>query len=224
MRVLGADGYRDGWVVVALIDRRLDRVFTVASLAALRTETAVVVGVDTPIGETLPGARAADRAARAFLGAGRSSVFTPPPYEVLREPSHAAACDRAEALTGKRISLQAWNLRHKILDATTEWHRDSTRTREVHPECSFRAMAGEHEPLAPKKQYRGVWQRLHLLRTGGIDLTERALDIPKGPTADDVVDAAAAAWTADRIARKVAFSLPHPPELDAQGREVAIWV
>jgi predicted RNase H-like nuclease len=222
VRVLGADGYRDGWVIVALIDGHLERVFTVASLAALRAEHAVIVAVDTPIGETRPGVRRAERAAREFLGENTSSVFTPPPYEVLVEPTHEAACDHAHALTGKRISLQAWNLRHKILDATAEWHRDSTRIREVHPECSFRAMAGE--PLTPKKHYRGVWQRLHLLQTAGIDLTELALSIPKGPAADDVVDAAAAAWTADRIARGEARSLPSPPELDADGREVAIWV
>jgi predicted RNase H-like nuclease len=41
--------------------------------------------------------------------------------------------------------------------------------------------------------------------------------------ADDVLDAAAAAWSAQRIARGEAKSLPSPPEEDERGREIAIW-
>ncbi|MFI6764988.1 DUF429 domain-containing protein [Streptomyces sp. NPDC050355] len=40
---------------------------------------------------------------------------------------------------------------------------------------------------------------------------------------DDVLDAAAAAWTAHRIACGRARSVPNPPERDAGGRPVAIW-
>nr|WP_246594095.1 DUF429 domain-containing protein [Streptomyces auratus] len=40
---------------------------------------------------------------------------------------------------------------------------------------------------------------------------------------DDVLDAAAAAWTADRIARGRARPLPNPPERTAGGCPVAIW-
>jgi predicted RNase H-like nuclease len=39
----------------------------------------------------------------------------------------------------------------------------------------------------------------------------------------DVLDAAAAAWSADRIARGLARSLPDPPE-EIRGRKVAIWI
>ena len=41
----------------------------------------------------------------------------------------------------------------------------------------------------------------------------------------DVIDAAAVAWCALRIAGGgEAFSMPSPPERDAAGRPVAIWV
>jgi predicted RNase H-like nuclease len=40
---------------------------------------------------------------------------------------------------------------------------------------------------------------------------------------DDVLDAAVAAWSAQRIARGEARCLPDPPERDAEGRSVAIW-
>jgi predicted RNase H-like nuclease len=39
---------------------------------------------------------------------------------------------------------------------------------------------------------------------------------------DDVLDAAASAWSAQRIATGKALCLPGPPEL-ADGREGAIW-
>jgi len=39
---------------------------------------------------------------------------------------------------------------------------------------------------------------------------------------DDVLDAAAAAWSAHRVATGVVQSLPEPPEI-VQGQLVAIW-
>jgi predicted RNase H-like nuclease len=38
-----------------------------------------------------------------------------------------------------------------------------------------------------------------------------------------VLDAAAAAWSADRIATGTAKALPDPPELTTAGRRIAIW-
>ena len=40
---------------------------------------------------------------------------------------------------------------------------------------------------------------------------------------DDMLDAAVAAWSAARIVRGEARSLPDPPEVDLSGRRVAIW-
>jgi predicted RNase H-like nuclease len=39
---------------------------------------------------------------------------------------------------------------------------------------------------------------------------------------DDVLDAAGAAWSAHRIATRVARPLPDPPE-QRDGRSIAIW-
>jgi predicted RNase H-like nuclease len=41
---------------------------------------------------------------------------------------------------------------------------------------------------------------------------------------DDVYDAAAMAWTARRVARGEAVSLPDPPEVFSDGIPSAIWV
>jgi predicted RNase H-like nuclease len=41
--------------------------------------------------------------------------------------------------------------------------------------------------------------------------------------ADDILDAAVAAWSASRIAAGNAISLPDPPQFDTNNRKVAIW-
>ena len=111
-----------------------------------------------------------------------------------------------------------------MLDVVEHWRSRCTaadRIREVHPECSFRAMHGDALESS-KKTWAGIVERLRILRDHGIDLIAGHHDA-KGVAPDDVVDAAAVAWTAHRIASGAARSLPDPPERDADGRAVAVW-
>jgi predicted RNase H-like nuclease len=91
----------------------------------------------------------------------------------------------------------------------------------VHPEVSFAEMA--QRPLDwSKKSWNGSQLRRGLLREQGIDLPDTLPDVGAAGV-DDVLDAAAAAWSADRIACGLAVSLPSPPQV-IDGRPVAIWV
>jgi predicted RNase H-like nuclease len=102
----------------------------------------------------------------------------------------------------------------------TELAQRDRRFREVHPEVSFRAM-NESRPLGcRKKSAGGALLRADLLQKAGIDLTGLK-DAAHAPL-DDVLDAAAAAWAAQRIATGAAQSLPDPPE-EIDGYPVAIW-
>ena len=85
---------------------------------------------------------------------------------------------------------------------------------------SFRELAGRL--LAPKKQWNGLAERRACLEEAGIVIPD-ALAEAGTAAADDILDAAGAAWSARRIAEDVAASLPEPPERDANGRQVAIW-
>jgi len=93
---------------------------------------------------------------------------------------------------------------------------------ESHPEVPFWALAGGRPMQYPKKSWNGQMERRRLLADAGIvlpdGLTGRAGEVP----VDDVLDAAAMAWTARRVADGVAIPLPSPPERIA-GRDVAIW-
>lgn len=208
MKVAGVDGTRGGWVAVVLDDGRFARDHVVRPVETEFAELADVemIGIDVPIGF---GPRRADAAARAFLAGAASTVFTTPSREILSRPFGP----------GLGVNAQAHALGPRILHVT-ELARTDSRIREVHPEVSFRAM-NELQPLrCRKKSAGGALERIELLRAHGIVLAE--LGVAAAVPLDDVLDAAAAAWTAQRIALGTAKSLPDPPEA-IDGREVAIW-
>jgi predicted RNase H-like nuclease len=208
MRAVGIDGTKGGWVAVELEDGRFARDHL------LRPETndfqdlrdAAVLAVDIPIGF---GPRRADGAARAFLAGAASTVFTAPTHEVLARPFGP----------GLGVSAQAHALGPRIVHVTALAERDE-RIHEAHPEVSFRAM-NRSAPLAHrKKSAGGALERIALLRAHGIEL--HSLGAAASAAVDDVLDAAACAWTAQRILTGEASTLPDPPEV-VEGRLVAIW-
>jgi predicted RNase H-like nuclease len=208
VRVAGLDGTKGGWVAVVLDDGAFagDRLIQPVEATFDELADADVLAIDVPIGF---GPRQADVAARRFLTGAASTVFTTPTRELLENPFGP----------GLGISAQAHALGPRILHVTQLAQSDE-RLYEVHPEVSFRAMNGGR-PLRYRKRWAGgVVERLELLRRHGIALTElgESASVP----VHDVLDAAAAAWSAHRIVAGAARSLPDPPEV-VDGRVVAIW-
>lgn len=181
---------------------------------------AAKIGVDIPIGFPSEGVRAADVSAREFVGVRRNSVFFTPPLAVLQAPTYAEATERCLELARGGISRQCYGLRTKILqvDALIQ---SNDRVVEVHPEVSFRAMAGE-QLAHSKKTWNGLMMRRKLLSERGIEIPAN-LELAGTAGPDDVLDAAAAAWSANRCARGEANALPESPDLDTRGRPIAIW-
>jgi predicted RNase H-like nuclease len=217
VQVVGVDGYVRGWVAIVLEDGRVAEGALFGELAAVLEAfpQAAAVGVDMPIGLPPPWPREADLAAREFVGRRRGSVFFTFPREVLEAPTHAEAVERARSLTGAGLSRQSFALRKKIVEVDALAH-DDERLFEVHPEVSFRELAGS--PLAfSKRSWNGLTERQRLLRKTGIRLPEISAAGAASP--DDVLDAAAAAWSADRYARGRAQPLPR----GAETRIGSIW-
>ncbi|MGD2019140.1 MAG: DUF429 domain-containing protein [Planctomycetota bacterium] len=219
---VGVDGTRGRWVAVSLDGGgRFGGAALADSLAELLAShgEADAFGIDVPLGMPEAGPRAADAAARAALGSRRATIFMTPPRAVLEAPTYGEARERAVELTGKSISAQSYALRHNVLEA--DGLRSDARVFEVHPELAFRAMAGRVLETG-KRTWNGAAERRDLLAAEGVVLPSD-LGAAGAVPVDDVLDAAAAAWSARRIARGEAARVPEAPELDEHGRAVAIW-
>ena len=170
------------------------------------------IGIDMPIGLPDGWDRAADRAARRYLGRRSSTVFPTPPRDLLGASTYAEANALARARFGKGLTKQSFNLFPKIREVDRLLTGQQVdRLVEIHPECAFTAMAGR--ALPPKRTPEGASARLALLvpRYGQI-VTAR----PAGARADDVLDAFAVLWSAERFARD-AHIVHGPVEHDRRG-------
>jgi predicted RNase H-like nuclease len=198
------DGWRRGWIAVTLRNGTFVSAAAHATAADAidRAEGISTVGIDIPIGFPAGGVRAADVLARKRIGARRSSVFDVPPRDVMTTATYAAANQLSKDRHGRGLSKQSYALRDKILEVDAIARTDK-RIFEVHPEVTMN-------------------ERRELLRTVGIELPSDIGAAGVAPV-DDVLDAAAVAWTADRIARGVAEAIPADPEFDGPLR-MAIWV
>jgi predicted RNase H-like nuclease len=220
VRALGIDGWRGGWVGV-VVDRAG---FVTAAAEPLIADLVVqlpadVVGVDIPIGLPEIPPRPCDTATRAFVGARRSSVFPAPPDDVISAPTYGEALARSRRRYGAGLSRQAYALRSKILE-TADLVAGGVEVFEIHPEASFRAMAGSPLPWS-KRTWNGMRLRQRLLLQQGIELPDELE--PGVVPVDDMLDAAAVAWSARRIAHGDGATLPPDPPRGADGRLIAIW-
>jgi len=224
-RVLGVDGCREGWVGVAP-DPDAPRAYVAPDLAALlrlaeQDGPLVRVGIDIPIGLADAGWRDADLLAASLLGPRRASIFRTPVRAALTAPDHATGVAVSRAASGGGFSIQAWGLREKVLEVDALVAAGEARLSEVHPEVSFARLAGR-PAMSAKKTWAGQRERLALLAAAGLDLDRLVGDVGLAAP-DDVVDAGVCAWTALRLVRGEATSLPDPPQVLADGRTAAIW-
>lgn len=224
-QVLGVDGCKAGWVGVVLpVDPQAAvepvRVVLGATLSELAAQVGAVaaVGIDMPMRLTdTPWPRASELAAKAHLGSKRSTLFITPPRSAYAAADYAAACEVALRLNGKSFSRQAWALKRKIDELEEWWRSAGCGVWEVHPELSFSELAGG-VIRPPKSTWAGLELRRAALAEAGIVVPADIGDAGRaGP--DDVLDAAAAAWTARRIVASTARSFPDDPREKAQ----AIW-
>jgi predicted RNase H-like nuclease len=225
--VLGVDACGAGWVGVVL-SGEVTAVHVRAEIGALTQAAAAaagpldVVGIDIPIGLADAGVRQADVLARRAAGVRRASVFTPPVRDAVAVADYRQACELNRSLAGTGISRQAFNLREKILQVDGWLPSAPWPVVEVHPELSFAAMAGA--PLADSKAtWPGAVRRWQLLAGQGIWLSGDLGLVGHQVGVDDVLDAAAVAWTAGRVAAGCARRLPAAPERFSDGIDCAIW-
>jgi predicted RNase H-like nuclease len=215
--VAGIDACPSAWVAVRLASSGIS-VARDEQLEELvgRLDPLDVVAIDMPIG--LPeDRRDCDHLARAYVKPRQNSVFAVPPHAVLAESTFERANQRARKLLGGGISQQTWALRKRIEEVGRLADRDP-RIIEVHPEVSFRALID-----APVEYLKTTWNghavRRQALVDAGIELPWLLDDAGSVPPAD-VLDAAAAAWSARRYAAGEAEAFPPSAH---RGERQVIW-
>jgi predicted RNase H-like nuclease len=217
--VAGADGCKAGWVVVL----REPRSRTIEVRVAPRIQDALswkpsprVLGIDIPIGlldRAAPGGRECDREARALLGWPRaSSVFSPP----IRRTLDARTFEDCVS-----ISIQTFG----ILPQIREVDRLPSHKRivEVHPELSFYEMNGGVPIREPKKSAAGHRRRVRLIeKAWRVKLAPFLDSRPRGVGRDDLIDAMAVCWTAERVLKGQEIRMPKRPSRDSRGLRMEI--
>ncbi len=226
MFVAGVDGCRGGWVAF-----KVDLTAYATSVEIIdfpswlrhRPPGLACVGIDVPIG-LLDGPRQCDKAARRLLGQPRgTSVFAAPCRGALSSNDHTSATATNLRTTGRGLSQQAWGIAPKIKQVDDAITSDCQRwALEVHPEVCFWALNQRRPMKHNKKTKEGTAERVVLLRGVFPKIeTHLANRLPR-VGADDLLDAAAAAWTALRWHRNEAECVC-TPEHDEKGLAVTIY-
>lgn len=188
-QVCGVDGCPGGWVVADANG------CTVVPTLAEIVHRYSLIGIDMPIGLAADGRRSCDVEARKALFRRASTVFTPPPRPLVHIEDYATANAESRIRFGRGISKQSFMIWPRIreLDAIARVVPD--RFVEIHPECSFLAIAGE--VLPSKHSEAGKKFRKNFLETalGGLPA------VPRGAKVDDFLDAHAVLWSALRFVR-----------------------
>jgi predicted RNase H-like nuclease len=141
--------------------------------------------------------------------------------------SYAEALAHSRDAFGRGISRQAFGIYAKVREVDREMTPElQRRIVEVHPEVSFWAMNDGRPMALSKKRADGFEARRDAL------CRSLRLDVPETPSAarrrapyagaDDLLDALAAAWSAQRHAGGVAKRLLAEPSTDGRGLRMEI--
>ena len=229
--IAGADGCPAGWLVVfeELPSRRLgSKIFASVEELFAAAPGLDLLAIDIPIGMTDAYARECDREARKRLGPKRAtSVFPAPIRPALYAASYPEACDASMAAQQKKLPKQSWAIYPKIreLDGLLLTRPDlRDRIFEVHPEVTFSQWRGT--PIVePKKSTSGFAIRRALVAehfSANAYDTVRARYTRREAANDDILDAFAALWTAERIRSGESRTLPAQPPIDSAGLPMRI--
>lgn len=122
------------------------------------------------------------------------------------------------------MSIQGFGILPKIREVDELMTRSlQGRIVEVHPELCFYEMNRGRPIVAPKRTALGRRLRVRLLESAWRrNLSEVIECRPRGVGRDDIVDAMAVCWTAERILRKKEVRLPGEPPRDVRGLRMEI--
>jgi predicted RNase H-like nuclease len=188
--------------------------------------------IDVPIGlEDKTYVRDCDRLLRKRLGSDyRASVFNPPIRQALNAPTYGEASMVSYEATGKKISIQAWNITPniKLVDRLLQENKPyRDKVFESHPELLFQILNGGSSILQKKATKKGIRHRLSLLKKVSEYADDFFRDIKEEyrrnqVDEDDILDAMVLAEFALRSVHDDIQALPEAPPEDSTGLPMGI--
>jgi len=220
--IAGVDGCKNGWVIVSETHDGYIAVDVVSDFQRVLDCKYDLVVIDIPIGLLEGGTRLADQEARRLLKRRACCVFTAPLRPMLTCTDYLAARQCRLGIEGKALTTQAWAIIPRIIEVDRLLTIESqSQVKEGHPEVSFAHMNSGDVLASSKHKIEGRRLRLSLLARHFPDVT---LNVEKhSRIAEDVIDAYAMLWTAQRIRHNRALALPERAPSDARGLLMQIW-
>lgn len=232
----GVDGCRYGWLKVSICGAKvrfqIEKEFS--TMLNFLSERARVL-VDMPIGLLSGGDhfhRPCDIAARKYLGRKHSSVFSPPCLEALYESDYASASAVNDAILGKKLSKQSWNIAKRIREVNAFLHLHPNwrpRVLESHPEMAYMKLNDDRPLLFSKKTSKGIEERLEILSrylpdAKNIFTAMRLSALLKGKAQpDDMADALGLA-VLNYVRKDKLTDISNVSLTDPLGNKMGIWV
>lgn len=228
--IRGVDGCRAGWLCLSVRPGETEPDVAVfgPDARALLVEPALITAIDIPIGLPSTGKRAVDDKARSLLGRLKSSVFPAPMRATLGAESYKEACEMSVLACGKKISQQTFGILPRIRDVDARLRESPvlhSSVREIHPEVSFVYWNGQRPLRHSKASGFGFLERIEIARTVFGSSPERVrAGVPRSQaTDDDILDAFAALWTAQRIHDGQAVPIDGGDNRDELGLPMEMW-
>jgi predicted RNase H-like nuclease len=229
--ICGVDGCALGWLALTkeLPSGRISwSVHPSAERLFAEKKDAQVIAIHIPIGLPEKGPRLCDLQARRLLGATRgTSIFPAPIRPLLSAATPDEANEMRYKLESKNMSRPAYRVLARARDVNSNLQQAPElrqRVREMHPEVSFFFLAGGRPMRDGKKTEPGRTERQRLLEApfGHYVADTLALRYYMDTTADDVLEAFAALWSAERILNGTCVTIPAAPLVDALGLPMEI--
>ena len=223
--IAGVDGYtRHRWILATDTGHGRTTLELVDSFGALllREELTLIV-IDVPIGLMEAGYRECDKVARSLVRQRRSTVYPAPIRSMLGALDYEDACRRRYAVEEKKCSLQLFAILPIVQNVDAQLVPQlQSRVREGHPEVSFTFLNAGVPMRHPKKVAEGRNERLSLLEPHFPDIREQIAHLDRPDAKTDVMDAYVLLWTARRIIKGTATSIPEKPQYDLRGLRAEI--
>lgn len=230
LHCIGLDGCKAGWIAVSRKGGAGPLKAQIFNHFSAETCDFDVVCIDIPIGLPDIGNRQCDIAARQMIKPRGCCVFPAPPRPLLVAESYEDACKISTLIDKKKISKQSFAIIPKIAEVDSllqERPEFRCRVHEIHPEVSFCCMNNGTALMNKKRCLDGRNDRIalvdrHLGKSAYNKLTG-SLEKHGGWAPDDLLDACAALWSAERIARGCGQVLPNNlVEFDSTGLQMKI--